>query len=168
MPTVESWASPVRYKSRRRSGEEVRAEMPDTTSCKRRRVGDIPVGEAAKPEAVGGDGGQQPGEAEQGEVDRPEQRQPAAPLPVRVPKAKVTNRKTPSRGKKAIVDHRQKSIKSFFKAKDAEETGKLESSDRLEIASADAGQSGAVAGVGPQSETGLSPESESCDSQANN
>ena len=40
------------------------------------------VGEAAKPEAVGGDGGQQPGEAEQGETDRPEQRQPADPLPV--------------------------------------------------------------------------------------
>ena len=66
------------------------------------------------------------------------------------------------------MDHRQKSIKSFFKAKDAEETGKLESSDRLEIASADAGQSGAAAGVGPQSETGLSPESENRNSKENN
>ena len=168
LPTVESWASPVRYKSRRRSGEEVRAEMPDVTTHKRRRVGDSPVGEAAKPEAAGGEGGQQPGEAEQGEVDKPEQRQPAAPLPVRVPQAKVSYRKTSSRGKKAIVDPRQKSIKFFFQNKNAEETGKLESGDRLEMASADAGQSGAAAGVGPQQETGLSLESENRNSKENN
>ena len=58
---------------------------------------------------------------------------------MRVPQAKVTNRKTTSRGKKEIVDPRQKSIKSFFQAKDAEETGKLESMDRLNMESADAG-----------------------------
>ncbi len=142
--------------------------MPDVTTHKRRRVGDSPVGEAAKPEAAGGERGQQPGEAEQGEVDKPEQRQPAAPLPVRVPQAKVSYRKTSSRGKKAIVDPRQKSIKFFFQNKNAEETGKLESGDRLEMASADAGQSGAAAGVGPQSETGLNLESENRNSKENN
>ena len=80
----------------------------------------------------------------------------------------MTHRKTPSRGKRAIADPRQKSIKFFFQNKNAEETGKLESSDRLNMACADAGQRGAAAGVGPQSETGLSPESEGCDSQENN
>ena len=79
----------------------------------------------------------------------------------------MTYRKTPSRGKKGIVDPRQKSIKFFFQNKDAEETGKLESSDRLEIGSADAGQRGAAAGVGSQSETGLSQESETRNSQDN-
>ena len=86
---------------------------------------------------------------------------------MKVPKAKVTYRKTPSRGKRAIVDPRQKSIKFFFQNKNAEETGKLESGDRLNMVSADAGQSGAAAGVGSQSETGLSSESETRNSQEN-
>ena len=65
------------------------------------------------------------------------------------------------------MDPRQQQITSYFN-KNAEETGKLESRDRLNLESDAAGQSGAAAGVGSQSETGLSPESENCDSQENN
>ena len=154
LPTVESWAVPVRHKakSRRRTAEEARAEMPQMVSCKRRRVGDIPEGDAAKPEAAGRDRGEQQGEAVRGEEGRLEQRQPAVPLPVRVPQAKVTARKTPSGGKKAIVDPRQQQITTFFQVESAEETGKLESSGRLSLESADARLSGAAAGVGAESE----------------
>ena len=59
------------------------------------------------------------------------------------------------------MDPRQKSIKNFFKVKDAEETGKLESCDRLNLEAADsAGLGGAVAGVDQQSEASPSRESE--------
>ena len=64
----------------------------------------------------------------------------------------MTNRKTPSGGKKAIVDPRQKQITMFFNVKSAEETGNLESSGRLNSESADARLSGAAAGVGAESE----------------
>ena len=65
------------------------------------------------------------------------------------------------RGKRKIVDPRQQSIKNFFQVKDAEETGKLESSDRLNLEAADsAGVGGAAAGVDQQSEASPSRESE--------
>ena len=83
------------------------------------------------------------------------------PLPVRVPQAKSRiNRKTSSRGKKEIVDPRQQLIKKFFQVKDAEETGKLESSDRLNLEADNAGLGGAAAGVDPQLQAGPSGESE--------
>ena len=91
--------------------------------------------------------------AARGEGGRPEQKRKAVPLPVRVPQAKSSNRKTSSRGKRKLVDPGQQSIKTFFQVKDAEETGKLESSDRLNLETADsAGLGGAAAGVGLQSE----------------
>ena len=65
-----------------------------------------------------------------------------------------------SRGKMALVDPRQQQITTFFN-KSAEETGKLESEDRLNLESDNAGQTSAAAGVGiPQSEVGPSRESE--------
>ena len=69
-------------------------------------------------------------------------------------KAKSSNRKTTSRGKKQIVDPRQQLfMENFFQVKDAEETGKLESSDRLNLEAAEsAGLGGAAAGVGLESE----------------
>ena len=57
------------------------------------------------------------------------------------------------------MDPRQQQITSYFN-KNAEETGKLESRDRLNLESDAAGQSGAAAGVGTQSEAGLSREKE--------
>ena len=96
-----------------------------------------------------------------GEGDRPEQIQKAVLLPVRVPQAKSSNRKTTSRGKKKIVGPGQQLIKKFFQVKDAEESGKLESSDRLNLETADsAGLGGAAAGVGLQSEASPSRGSE--------
>ena len=80
-------------------------------------------------------------------------------MPVRVPQAKPRNRKTSSRGKIALVDPRQQQITNYFN-KNAEETGKLESRDRLNLESDAAGQSGAAAGVGTQLEAGLSREKE--------
>ena len=80
-------------------------------------------------------------------------------MPVRVAQAKSRNRKTPSRGKMALEDSRQRQITSYF-YKNAEETGKLESSDRLNLESDAAGQRGVAAGVGIQSEAGLSREKE--------
>ena len=161
LPIVESWAVPVRYKPKpkRRVCEEARVEPQDLASSKRRRVGDILDGDAAEPEAAGGGDGGQQGGAGRGEGDRPEHDQKAAPLPVRVPQAKSRNRKTPSRGKMALEDSRQRQITSYFN-KNAEETGKLESSDRLNLESDAAGQRGAAAGVGIQSEAGLSREKE--------
>ena len=103
-----------------------------------------------------------------GEGGRPEQKRIAAPLPVRVPEAKSSNRKTSSRGKRKIVDPRQQSIKSFFQVKDAEETEKLESSDRLNLDADNAGLGGAAAGVGSQSEAGPSQESERRNCQKKN
>ena len=161
LPTVESWAVPVRYKPKpkRRVCEEARVEPQDLASSKRRRVGDILDGDAAEPEAAGGGDGGQQGEAGRGEGDRPEHDQKAAPLPVRVPQAKSRNRKTPSRGKMALEDSRQRQITSYF-YKNAEKTGKLESSDRLNLESDAAGQRGAAAGVDIQSEAGPSREKE--------
>ena len=162
LPTVESWAVPVRYKPepKRRRLEGARGEpQGKAPNKKRRRVGDILDGDCAEREAAGGgDGGQQE-EAGRGEGDRPEHDQKAAPLPVRVTQAKSRNRKTPSRGKMTLEDSRQRQITSYFK-KNAEETGKLESSDRLNLESGAAGQRGAAAGVGIQSEAGLSREKE--------
>ena len=51
-------------------------------------------------------------------------------------------------------------IKNFFQVKDVEETGKLESSDRLNLEAENAGLGGAAAGVGVQSEAGPSQESD--------
>ena len=176
MPTVESWADPVRLKpkSKRRGAEEARAEMEAMASGKRRRVGDLPeitAGDAAEPEAAGGQEGEQQEVAAGGEGDRPEQEQKAVPLPVRGSKAKSTNRKTTSRGKKEIVDPRQQLfMKNFFKVRDAEESGKLESSDRLNLEAADsAGLGGAAAGVGLQTEVSPSRgrEKESSEQQNN-
>ena len=138
MPTVESWADPVRLKPKpkRRGAEEARAEMEAMASSKRRRVGDIldnREGDAAEPEAAGDEDGEQQGEAVRGEGNRPEPEQKTSPLPVRVTQAKSKTRKTSSRGKGTIVDPRQQTIKKFFKKNDAEETGKLESSDRLNL-----------------------------------
>ena len=59
------------------------------------------------------------------------------------------------------MDPRQKLIKNFFQVKNAEETGKLESCDRLNLEAADsAGLGGAAAGVDQQSEASPSRESE--------
>ena len=59
------------------------------------------------------------------------------------------------------MDPRQKLIKNFFQVKDAEETGKLESCDRLNLEAAEnAGLGGAAAGVDQQSEASPSQESE--------
>ena len=160
LPTVESWAVPVRYKPKpkRRVVEEAGEENQELASSKRRRVGDNLDGEDAGPEAAGGEDGEQQGGAAQGEGGRPEQKRKAVPLPVRVPQAKSRNRKTPSRGKMALVDPRQQQITTFFN-KSAEETGKLESEDRLNLESDTAGQTSAAAGVGIR-EVGLSQESE--------
>ena len=76
-------------------------------------------------------------------------------MPVRVPQAKSRNRKTSSRGKMTLVDPRQQQITNYFN-KNAEEMAKLESSDRLNLESDAAGQRDAAAGVGTQSEAGLS------------
>ena len=89
-----------------------------------------------------------------GEGGRPEQKQKAFTLPVKVPQAKSNNRKTSSRGKRNVVDPRQQNIKKFFQVKDVEETGKLESSDRLNLDAENAGLGGAAAGVGLQTEAG--------------
>ena len=51
-------------------------------------------------------------------------------------------------------------IKTFFQVKDAKETGKLESSDRLNLDADNAGLGGAAAGVGLESEAGPSQENE--------
>ena len=64
MPTVESWADPVRLKPKlkRREAEEARAEMQGMASGKRRRIGDLPeitVGDAAEPEAAGRQDGEE-------------------------------------------------------------------------------------------------------------
>ena len=91
--------------------------------------------------AVGGEGG------------KPEQKPKAVPLPVRVPQAKSSNGKTSSRGKRTIVDPRPWKINSFFQVKDAEETGKLNSSDRLNLDVENAELGGAAAGVGLESES---------------
>ena len=166
LPIVESWAVPVRYKPRRRTAEEAGV----MASSKRRRVGDIPdnrEGDAAEPEAAGGGDGEQQ-EAAQGEGDRPELEQKAPPLPVRIPQAKSKTRKTSSRGKGTIVDPGQQTIKKFFKKIDAEETGKLESSDRLNLESENAGMSGAAAGVGLESEAGPSQSNEKRNCTKNN
>ena len=167
LPTVESWADPVRLKPKpkRRGAEEARAEMEAMASSKRRRVGDLPnthEEDAAEPEAAGGEDGKQQEGAVRGEGDRKELEQKVVPLPVRVPQAKSRiNRKTSSRGKKEIVDPRQQLIKKFFQVKDAEETGKLESSDRLNLEADSAELGGAAAGVSSaESEAGLSGESE--------
>ena len=163
---MESWADPVRLKPKpkRRGAEEARAEMEAMASSKRRRVGDLPnihEEDAAKPEAAGGEDGEQQEGAVRGEGDRKELEQKVVPLPVRVPQAKSRiNRKTSTRGKKEIVDPRQQLIKKFFQVKDAEEMGKLESSDRLNLEADSAELGGAAAGVSSESEAGLSGESE--------
>ena len=54
------------------------------------------------------------------------------------------------------MDPRQQSIKSFFQIKDAEELGKLESSDRLNLDADNAGLGGAAAGS--ESEAGPNQE----------
>ena len=59
----------------------------------------------------------------------------------------------------ALVDPRQQQITTFFN-KNAEETGKLESEDRLNLECDTAGQTSTAAGVGTQSEVGPSRESE--------
>ena len=53
------------------------------------------------------------------------------------------------------MDPRQQQITNYFN-KNAEEMAKLESSDRLNLESDAAGQSGAAAGVDTESEAGLS------------
>ena len=162
MPTVESWAVPVRYKPKpkRRVGEEAMEEIQELASSKRRRVGDNLDGDAAVPEAAGREDGEQQGGAARGEGGRPEQKWKADPLPVRVPQAKSRNRNTPSRGKKELVDPRQKQITNYFN-KNAEETGKLESSGRLELLECDAAELGGMAaGVGSESDAGPGLESE--------
>ena len=91
-------------KPKRREAEEARAEMEAMASGKRRRVGDLPVinvGDAAEPEAAGGQDGERQGVAARGEGGGTEQKQKAVPLPVRDSKAKSMNRNTTSRGKKA-------------------------------------------------------------------
>ena len=92
-----------------------------------------------------------------GEGDRPEQIQKAVLLPVRAPQAKSRNRKTNSRGKRTVVDPRQQMLmRNFFQVKDAEESEKLKSSDRLNLEAENAGLGGAAAGVGLESEAGPS------------
>ena len=55
------------------------------------------------------------------------------------------------------MDPRQQLIKKFFQVKDAEETGKLESSDCLNLEADSAELGGAAAGVSlAESEAGLS------------
>ena len=98
--------------------------------------------------------------AVRGEGDRQELEQKVVPLPVRMTQAKPRNRKTSSRGKKTVVDPRQQLIKKFFQVKVAEENGKLESSDRLNLEADNAGLGGAAAGVDPQLQAGPSGESE--------
>ena len=120
----------------------------------------ITVGDAAEHEAAGGRDGEHQEVAAGGEGDRPEQKRKAVSLPVRVPKAKSRDRKTTSRGKRAIVDPRQQQITNFFQFNDVESTGKLESVDRLNLESDNAGSSGAAAGVGSESDAGPSQESE--------
>ena len=66
------------------------------------------------------------------------------------------------------MDPGQQTIKKFFKKIDAEETGKLESSDRLNLESDNAGTSGAAAGVGSESEAGPSQLSEKRNCENNN
>ena len=168
LPTVESWAVPVRYKPKpkRRVVEEAGKETQELASSKRRRVGDNLDGDDAGPEAAGGEDGEQQGGAARGEGDRPEQKRKEGPLPVRVPQAKSRNRKTPSRGKMALADPRQKQITNFF-TKNAEEMGKLESEDHLNLESDTAGQTSAAAGVGIR-EVRLSRESEGRNCQENN
>ena len=61
----------------------------------------------------------------------------AGPLPVRASQERPKNRKMSSRGKRKIVDPRQQTIKKFFQVNDAEATGKLESSDCLNLEEAD-------------------------------
>ena len=51
-------------------------------------------------------------------------------------------------------------MRNFFKVKDAEESGKLKSSDRLNLEAENAGLGGAAAGVGLQSEASPSRGSE--------
>ena len=131
--------------------------MEAETSSKRRRVGDLPENideDAAESEAAGGSDGKQQEVAAGGEGGRPEQKRKAFPLPVKVSQAKSNNRKTSSRGKRNVVDPRQQNIKKFFQVKDVEETGKLESSDRLNLDAENAGLGGAAAGVGLQTEAG--------------
>ena len=112
------------------------------------------------PEAAGREDGEQQGGAARGEGGRPEQKRKADPLPVRVPQAKSRNRNTPSRGKMELVDPRQKQITGYFN-KNAEETGKLESSGRLELLECDAAELGGMAaGVGSESDAGPGLESE--------
>ena len=79
---------------------------------------------------------------------------------MRIAKAKSSNRNKSSRGKKKVADPRQQWIKKFFQVKDAEENGKLESSDRLNLEADNAGLGGAAAGVDPQLQAGPSGESE--------
>ena len=69
---------------------------------------------------------------------------------MRIAQPKSSNRKTSSRGKKKLADPRQQLIKKFFQVKDAEENGKLESSDRLNLEADNAGLGGAAAGVDPE------------------
>ena len=135
-------------------------------SSKRRKVGDNLDGDAAVPEAAGGEDGEQQGGAARGEGGRPEQKQKGGPLPVRVPQAKSRNRNTSSRGKMALADPRQKQITNFF-TKNAEEMGKLEFEDHLNLESDTAGQTSAAAGVGIR-EVRLSRESEGRNCQENN
>ena len=118
------------------------------------------VGDAAEHKAAGEQDGEDQEVAAGGEGDRPEQKQKAVSLPVRAPQAKSRNRKTTSRGKRALVDPRQQKISNFFQVKDAERTGKLESVDRLNLETENAGSSGAAAGVGSESEAGPSLEGE--------
>ena len=154
LPTVESWADPVRLKPKpkRRGAEEARAGMEAMASSKRRRAGDLPnihEEDAAEPEAAGGEDREQQEVAVQGEGDRQGPEQKAGPLPVRASQERPKNRKMSSRGKRKIVDPRQQTIKKFFQVNDAEATGKLESSDSLNLEEADrAGMSGAAADVG--------------------
>ena len=61
---------------------------------------------------------------------------------------------------KKVVDPRQQLIKKFFQVKDAEENGKLDSSDRLNLEADNAGLRGAAAGVDPELQAGPSRESE--------
>ena len=171
LPTVESWADPVRLKPKpkRRGAEEARAEMEAMASSKRRRVGDIPEGGAAEPEAAGGEDWEQQEVAARGEGGRPELEQKVGPLPVRASQERPKTRKTSSRGKRKIVDPRQPTIKKFFERNDAEATGKLESSDCLNLEEADiAGMSGAAAGVDLKSKAGPSQSSEKTNCSKNN
>ena len=83
-------------------------------SSKRSKARDNLDGDAAVPEAAGGESGEQQGGAARGEGWRPMQKRKEGPLPVRVPQAKSRNRKTCSRGEMALVDPRQKQITNLF------------------------------------------------------